>query len=728
MYKKTNKNKFTRISLFTGAFGLAALAVPVASVHAQLEELIVTARKIEESLQSVPISVTAVTGENLKDSGLVAFPQIAAVTPNFDVRSSASRGEFAAELNIRGQSSTTSDLSIDQAVGININGAPVTRGTNIFANLFDIEQVEILRGPQGTLFGKNTTGGTVIVRTVAPQIGEFSGYGEVSLGNNGRTNLEGVVNIPVADNTALRLGAATTEQDGFADGIRLDGTLTGRDFGDDDEDFFRASLLVEASENVSIRINADTHEVDENGGASRVFREGLLFGFFTIAAPTPGGIFNSSDLREREPELTAEETNINATIEADLGFADLTSITSFREQESFTNVTYAVAADIPIGQESDLFAQELRLSGATDKLNWQTGVFISSEDGEDFNDVGGRGDLTAVENDSWSIFAQGTYSVNDNLNLTAGVRYTDEERFVARIEDGGVPVAGPTNEADFDGTSWTVALDYEFTPSSLGYFSVSRGFRSGGIDGDANINAVVEPEFVLNYEVGYKADLLDDTLRFNTALWYSDYSDIQIASFTTDGDTSAQGVPIIILRNAAEATLAGFEAELEWVPNASFSLSAGIGYTDGDYDEFTEPRLSIPGDPSSIFTFDRSDEPIGGPELQFNVTARYAFDLTQSIRGNAQLTYSYIDENELASPALSARFDPGQAVVNSISLLNGQIDFDVTDTLNIALWGTNLTDEEYFSNAFAIETLGLLLAQGNVGAPRQYGIRVRKDF
>lgn len=721
-------NKCGSITFVKAAvIGLAATIVPTTSVHAQIEEIIITARKIEENLQSVPISVTAVTGDTLKDTGLTEFPEIAAVTPNFDVRSNSVRGEFAADLTIRGQTSTTPDLSIDQAVGINVNGAPITRGTNLFGNLFDIEQVEVLRGPQGTLFGKNTTGGTVIVTTKAPVIGEFSGYAEATVGNYSRTNLEGVVNIPLADAAALRIGAATTGQDGFADGVLADGTLTGREFGDDDEDFFRASLLIEANENVTIRINADTHEVEENGGAVKVLRTGLLFGFIPIATATPGGIFNSSDLRTSEPEVSAEETNINATIEADLGFADLTSITSYREQESFTFLTFAPSADIPIGQESELIAQELRLSGSSDKLKWQTGIFLSSEEGIDDNNTGGRGDVTVVENDSASIFAQGTYSINDNLNLTVGLRYTDEDRFVERIEAGGEPVTGLTNEASFDATSWTIALDYQIQPDVLAYVSASKGFRSGGIDGDNDINTTVNPEFLQNYEIGFKAELFDNTLRFNTAFWYSDYTDIQITSFALNtSDQTVQGVPEIQLRNAAEATLKGLEAELLWVPTDNFSLNLGAGYTDGNYEDFTEPRL----DPvtGSLFTFNRSDEPIGGPEWQYNATARYGFDVGQNIRGTAQLTYIYLDENKLASPALSARFEPGQASVESISLLNGQIDFDITDTLNVALWGTNLTDEEYFSNGFAIETLGLLLSQRNVGAPRQYGIRVKKDF
>lgn len=756
MFKKIHERQ-SKSFLRKMAIGVAVCSLPVTSAFAQLEEMVVYARKVQESLQEIPISVTAISGDALKDSGLTEFPQIAAVTPNFDVRSDEVRGEFAAVMNIRGQDSTTSDLSIDQAVGININGAPITRGTNLFGNLFDIEQIEILRGPQGTLFGKNTTGGTVIVRTAAPEIGEFTGYVEGTLGNFSQTDFEAVVNIPLADTAALRLGGALTERDGFGEGVRSDGTPSGVDMANDDEEFFRASLLVEPSDTLSIRINADTHEVDENGGITRA----LITAFPIASAIMPTNFFQGNNFNDgivlphsERPSVTAEETNINATVEADLGFADLTSVTSYRDQDSNTDLNFSPLGAIIIGQDSELVAQELRLSGSTDTLQWQAGLFLSNEEGRDRNNTVGRGQITGVENDSFSVFAQGSFDLSDQLSLTAGARWTNEERSVEMIElavaggsianavaalgsttlaDGSVilnDAAGTTiaNEADFDAVSWTLALDYQATDNVLTYGSISRGFRSGGIDGDGSLATEVDPEFVLNYELGLKGDFMDNTVRLNTALWYSDYTDIQISSFSlTEGVAGTTGVPSVVLNNAAEATLYGFESEFKWLPSNDFSLSLGAGYTNGEYDDFTEPRLAIPGDPSSVFTFDRSAEPVGGPEWQFNATASYGFDVTATTRGNAQLTVSYIDERVLAGPEVAALLDSSFITLDSITLVNGQIDFDISDTLNVALWGKNLTDEEYFSNGFALGVFGGL-AQRNIGAPRQYGIRVRKDF
>ena len=758
----TNRINKCRRLMTTTAIGLAGLAVPMTSAHAQLqlEEVIVTARKTEENLQEIPLSVTAHTGASLKNAGVTEFTEIAQLTPNFDIRSDDVRGEFSAELTIRGQTTTTSDLTIDQAVGINVNGVPITRGTNLFGNLFDIEQVEIVRGPQGTLFGKNTTGGLVSVTTRAPQLGVFEGYVEGTVGNFDRTDLEAVVNIPLGETTALRLGAATTQRDGFGEGVGSDGTPTGVDLANDDEEFFRASFLYQPNDSFSLRINADTHEVDENGAIVRA----LISAFPIATAITPANFFQGNDFSDGivlpnspEPSVTAEEDNINATIEVDFGAVTLTSVTGYREQDSETDLNFSPLGAIIIGQDSELLTQELRIAGGNDAINWQAGVFLSSEEGNDRNNTVGRAQVTFVENESFSVFAQGNFNLTDQLALTAGLRFTQDDRSVDLQElgvlggsvDAAVATFGTTalgdgivvlndpaittiqNEADFDEASWTVALDYQVTDSTLLYGSISRGFRSGGIDGDGDLSTEVQPELVDNIEVGIKTDVLGDKLRFNAALWFSDYTDIQIQSFALDATVAGTtGVPVAVLANAAEATLGGFEAELQWFPSSNFTLNAGVGFTDGDFDEFLEPALAVPGDPSTLFFNDRSDEPIGGPELQFSLTGRYEFAVGGNTRGAVQLTYSYLDEQILADAdvvALVEQSGPGFGTVDAIDLVNGQVDFTIGEKLNVALFGKNLTDEEYFSTGFALEVFGGL-AQRNIGAPRTYGVRVRYDF
>jgi len=680
--------------------------------------IIVTARKVAEDLQDVPISLTAFTAETFEGAGLTEFADIARLTPNFDVRPRASTGALFANVTIRGQSSGFLTLNADQAVGININGAPITRGTSLFTNLFDIEQIEVLKGPQGTLFGKNTTGGVVNVTTKAPVIGEASGEVGVTYGSFNRLDGQVVLNIPLEENAALRLGGAVTSRDGFGEGGQGETLLTGRELADDEEFFLRASLLVEPSEAVSVRVNMDYHEVDESTSIFRSLRT-VLGGFIALESTNPD-FYVGNDFRDEAPFAVSDELNINATINVDLGGADLTSITSYRNQSSDTLVQSSPATGVVLGQESDLFAQELRLSGSglNDNLGWQVGGFYSTEEGVDVDILTGFGldSTTEAENQTLSIFGQGTLALNDQFNLTAGIRYTDEQRRVAGLAAGNL---GQENEASFDGVSWLVSLDYKPSEPVLIYASVSRGFRSGAIDQD-NIATIVDPEFVTNYEIGFKSQFFEDRVTFNTSAFYSDYTDIQRTSFDPDSP-----VPVTVLRNAAEATIWGLEAELQAEPIDGLSFGGTLGYTNADFDEF----LDADGSGNVI---DRSDEPIGGPEWQFSINARYEADLSDTAALGAQINYFRVGEEILAGPAVAAILNPGEDRVPSYGLLNGQIDLDLQDvmgfeTLNVAVFATNLLDKEYFVSGLALDLFGGV-ANRIVGEPQQFGIRIRTGF
>ena len=192
---KNNLNYLNSRRLLIGLLSATALTATAVPSYVQVDEIVVTARKVEENLQDVPIAVTAFSGDFFQDSGLVEFADIGKLTPNFDIQEDGVSSSAFANITIRGQSALNRELSSDQAVGITINGAPITRGTNLFSNLFDVEQVEVLKGPQGTLFGKNTTGGAVVVTTTAPKLGVFEGYAEVDIGNFGRNDYEGVFNV-----------------------------------------------------------------------------------------------------------------------------------------------------------------------------------------------------------------------------------------------------------------------------------------------------------------------------------------------------------------------------------------------------------------------------------------------------------------------------------------------------------------------------------------------------
>ena len=771
MLLRHDVSKFSKKSrLLVGLLSATAVVSFGVPSYAQVDEIIVTARKTEESLQDVPIAVTAFTGDFLETSGLTEFTDIAKVTPNFDIREDGVSGSGFSTITIRGQTALNRELSSDQAVGITVNGAPITRGTNLFSNLFDIEQVEVLKGPQGTLFGKNTTGGAVVVTTTAPKLDTFEGYVEADIGNFDRNDFEGVVNVGGED-WAIRLGAAIQNRDGLQFGVQrvfdpqvagfpttptLDGVTseTGQEFATDNEVFYRASVLYEPSDELSIRVNADYHETDEFIQGSRVLNVGALpIGgglFFPIAVPTDPefGQFAASQQFGTPPTLFADETNINATVKYDFGVAQLESITSYRDQFLAISNPFATVA-VDIGQDSDIFAQELRLSGdaLADRLNWQVGGFYSIEEGEDQDDVGGIR-LTASENETLAFFGQGTYDITDQLAFTGGLRWTDENRSVALVTesrpDGFISV--PDREVSFDAFSWTAGLDYKVTDDSLVYASISRGFRSGGID-DERLNLTgpepvvaadgtvttltaeditVDPEFVINYEVGLKADFLNNTVRWNSAAFYSDYTDIQVQTFDpvlVDANNQA----VVTIANGAEAEVYGFETELNYIPNDNLSLGGTLGYTKADFQEF------VFEDPASGLTIDRSDDAIGGPEWQASAFGRYEDDIADGIRAGVQLNYFFRGSEDIADgndiPTFIAAGVEDQISLDSYGIFNGQIDFDFEDLgLNLAVYGQNLFDNEFDTTGFALIAFGQPLSQRNPGEQRTYGVRARKSF
>lgn len=700
--------------MITGALGMTSMPA-----YAQNDTIVVTARKVQENLQDVPVSITAFTGDTFEEAGLSEFADISQLTPNFDVRPRGATGALFANLTIRGQTSGFLTLNADQAVGININGAPITRGTSLFSNLFDIERIEVLKGPQGTLYGKNTTGGAVNVVTKGPELDEISGYGQFTYGSFDRTDAQLVANIPlVEDKLGIRLGAAMTHRDGF--GI---GAGTGRELADDNEIFLRGSLLFEPSDTFSIRINADYHDVDESTSIFRSLRSASLdLGFFVLPIAietTDPNFYVGNDFRAEAPFARSDEFNINATAALDLGGATLESITSYRQQNSLTLVQSAPSTSITLGQDSDLFAQELRLSGTSlnDRLTWQVGGFYSTESGEDIDNVGGF-QTTAVENEGWSLFTQNSFAITDQLKLTLGLRYTNEDREVRDISP--VVTGLLQNNASFDAFSWLASLDFKPTDETLLYASISRGFRSGAIDQD-NLATIVNPEFVLNYEAGFKADLFDNNVRFNTSVFYSDYTNIQRTAFDPDS-IGMTGVPTTVLRNAAEATIWGFEAELQMTPADGLSFGATVGYTNAEFDEFID--FDAAGN-----LLDRTDEPLGGPEWQFSLNGRYEYNISDTAKLGIQANYFWIGEDVLAAPAVIAALDPGEGSIASIGLLNGQIDLDIEKWggLNVAVFGTNILDKEYFVGGIALDLFGGI-ANKLVGEPRQWGIRVTKDF
>ena len=694
-----------RVARLLSAGAIITLSVPA---FAQNEDIIVTARKVEEKAQDIPISITVFSGKTFEKAGLTEFADIASITPNFNVRPNGATGSTFLNITLRGQTAGFLTLNADQAVGIYVNGAPITRGSGL-NNLFDVERVEVLKGPQGTLYGKNTTGGAISIVTRAPELNKFGGYSKFTLGNFDQTDAELVANIPVIDDKlAVRVGAALTHRNGYGRG-----SGTGRELADDNEQAVRGSILFKPSETVSLRINADYHTQDEAGPIIRSLRS--VFGGFLALETTDPDFYAGNDLGAAPSFSKARDWNVNGTLSIDLGNALISSITSYRDQRVSQGYQASPATGVALAQSSHIFAQELRLNGSafSDRFDWQVGAFYSNESGidEDFIPGFGQFQTTAAKNEGWSIFTQNSFSITDALRLTGGLRYTSENRQVRDLSLGA-PIAQAN--ARFSGWTWLASLDYKILPNALVYASASRGFRSGAIDQD-RLSTTVQPEHVTNYEIGWKTDFFDKKVRFNFAGYYSKYDDIQLTSF------DPANFPTTILRNAAKATIKGFEVEASVAPMAGLTLSGTLGYTAGKFDTFIDGPI------------DRSDEPIGGPRWQYSLAGRYEFNVSSKAKIGLQANYFWIARTPLASPTVVAALPAGQGELNAIGLLNGQVDLDldVLRGINIAVFGTNIANKKYFSGGIVVPIiLGARQIVSNrfAGDPATYGIRITKSF
>jgi iron complex outermembrane receptor protein len=709
--------RFCRANLnYTGTSSAVIAAGLILTSPAMAEdtlntEIVVTARKVSENLQDVPVSISALTSDAITNAGIDTASDISKLAPNFQSIPQGAFGTSFPSLVIRGQTAGGLTLNADQAVGVYVNGAPIPRSPGLFNNLFDVERIEVLKGPQGTLYGKNTTGGAVNVITKAPKFNEFSGYVSATVGNYNRHDIEGVVNIPLVDDQlAVRIGAILTNRDGFGRGA-----VTGRELSDDNEFAVRGSVLFEPSETVTIQINGNYHETDEKGSINRSLVT-VLGGLVSQESLDPdiyvGNEFGTVPQTDRFDEWSL---NMKATV--DLGEVTAESITSYREFGIFYEYRRIPLTGNLITQDADMFSQELRFSGSamSDRLQWQAGAFYSTESGEDadFLPQLGQFELTSAKNSGWAVFTQSSFAINDKFNLTLGIRYTDEHREVSDLEVGA-PILFA--EADFSAWSWLASLDYSVTDDVLLYASASKGFKSGGLDvGD--LSNVIEPEFVKNYEVGFKGDLFDDAWRLNASLFYSDYSNIQRLTF----DPTA-AIPTTVIRNIAEATIWGFEVESTMRPVEGLTLSQTVGLTKPKYDEYLDL------DPFGNVV-DLSDDPFPGPRWQVSVSGRYEFDASDNARVGIQANYFWISEDDQGTPALLASLTPEQARLEAYGTLNAQIDIDIESGVNLAVFGTNLTDKEYFSAAF-ITPLGPLgtVSDRITGNPRTWGVRLTKRF
>lgn len=672
------------------AIAAACAAVPaVASSQERvaLEEIVVTAERRAESLQTVPVSVTALGAEALDERQVTNVIDIAGQVPNLRIEPVTGLSN-AARIFLRGVGEDQSTPNIDSAIGLYVDGVYYPRTLGALFDFVDVERIEVLRGPQGTLYGRNTPGGAIKILTRDPGR-EASGIFEVLGGDYDRLQLRGTIGGPIAESLRGSVSVLKNEGDGTSDNVTLD-----RDVNRKDVLGARGKLIWDASQSLELRLAADwTEDKSDVGVGTSDFAGKPADLYVTAANADPSGY-----LRTRGAALTATWT---------AGSYVLTSITAWRDRqnrglldndaEARTILHFAFDAD------QSQWSQELTLNADWGRTQAIFGLYWFTEENEyaSTNFFGSRANPAAPVNatpgfmaqdtESYAIFAQATYAVTDALHLTAGVRYTwDEKDFT-----DSYPTLNRSFAPSEEWTAFTprIAADYRASDDLFLFASWSKGYKAGGCNRSSVPVTALTPydeEEVSSFEAGLKSQFLDDRLRANLTLFYNDYEDLQLSAFDPATNVSRRF-------NAAAATTQDVELELSMVPGAGLSAYAAVGYLDASYDEFFD---NVGGQ-----IVDVSDRDLkGAPE--WSVSGGFARDLPLAITGRVRLAGDVSDrsrmENNVANTPVIAT--PDTTLANA-SLAWTSADQRWTATLA----GKNLTDEEYIGAGLFIGGLTTVL-------------------
>ena len=745
-----------RVSAALPLFGVVPAAI--AADESVLEEVVVTATRRTESIQDIPVSITAVSADVLATAGVVDARDLVALAPNLSTQGSF--GRTAPSFFIRGIGNLQFNTNANSKVGVYVDdvylNSPAVQGVQ----LFDIERVEIARGPQGYLFGQNTTGGLVRAIVEKPRIGAgLAAELNATVGNYDEIDVDGALGFDLGNRAAARLSVTSLNSKGYQENKFL-----GTDEGAADVLAGRAQLLFAPNDDLEILINV--HGSRDDSELTPYKQLGLVqyvdpVNF--IPCPTPGlgrgctdilGYADTTDYHEGQWDMPNQYATVDAegaslTINWKLSGSAFTSVTAYENNDSEIHEDTDVSPnDVVHGDYSgspEQFSQELRLTSTNDgPLRWLGGLYYFTEDYDGsahfairgfgpgaLTIVGttleGAGQSSSMQTESYAAFGNVDYSFTDQLRLSVGLRYTHEEKdvdYVAFITDSDnvlptdfidgddVVAIGLFQTIDFhekkdwDDVSGRISLDYRFAPDVLGYVSYARGFNSGNYNGGAFFDqseaTLVDPEKLNAYEIGIKSELADGTVRLNADVFYYDFKDQQAFILASNPG----GAPFQQLSNAAASTLYGAEVELVWKPVDALLLQGGVGYTHSNFDEFNSP---LGGDLSG-------NELPSAPELNFNLMARYEWQLsmgTLAISADTKFTDDQF---------FGVNNDPLLAQ-DAYWLSNARIEFaSPDDRWSVAVWARNLADEDYLVAGFDLASFGF--DQLVVGAPRTYGLTV----
>ena len=743
------------LSHFFTTFIIALMLMPTL-LYAQglLEEIVVTAQKREQNMQDVSVAITAFSGSSLRELNMTNSVDIAGQTPGLNIGTPVGEGNNPS-ITLRGVGLNDFNDNNEGPIAVYRDEVYQAAMAGLTFQLFDMERVEVLRGPQGSLYGRNATGGLVHFISNKPTE-EAGGYAELSIAEYEQIKFEGALGGAITDTFQGRVSFSMNQHDGYVE------NRIGPDGNEAERFAARAQFNWDASENLSFLANVHWGESDDL--APKYQHETTDFDGDGFADPTD--LFGYADTDgdnfageyDRDGILKIENFGASLTINWTGEKFDFVSITGFEQVDKIhqedTDMGPFAAIEPQFVADVDQFSQEIRLSGKTDKMNWVAGLYYFESEADNALDLeidnpdgfiafldalpaafgGFEGGLAALtgyvpgvdpaalipfltydvdylqKTDSFGVFGQADYAINDQISLVLGLRYTPEEKtmdyinqFGDRNNNGIVDNAdgllnsflsvlnsfGPADpdffppeyfafndKIDNDNFSGKVGLDWRPNDDWLLFASFSRGFKSGGFnggfldltDGIVPTDAPYDEETLDSYEIGFKSTLLDSKVRFNVSAFYYDYKDFQALTFS--------GLSQFIENSDAEVY--GADIELTWSPNDGLDIQLGTSFLDTKVEQVTVQGVAING-----------TEMVLAPEFTINGLVRYEFPVNDVDALSLQVDFNHQGKHffDITNSAVSTE--------DSYTVLNARAAYHWNENMTFAFWVKNLTDEEY---------------------------------
>lgn len=757
-----NDNMNTRNGFFAAVLGLLAGAGVTSEAVAQggpatasqgptVEEVIVTARRREENLQEVPVAITAMTTEDLELRTIENTEDLQLMLPNVDIRGQGRQGGGAGTFTVRGVG----------GVARYVDGVALTGNQGGLTNVVELERIEVLRGPQGTYFGKNAIGGAIQYVTQKPA-DEFGARVKGTWGSYDRQDLVLNMDIPISDTIKTKLTAASLYRGGYVDSVTIN-----KSYGEQDNEILTGMLQWTPADNFDALFTVTSNR--ENSDMQGYVLFDVVEDF--PAGPRTPEAYNNPAVSDfpftdelyaygkNEQYLTAadyqgpgvdfESFATSATLTWDINDAmTIKSITGTRE---FHYGVWVDSDASPLGyfntwayDEVDEVSQEIQLYGGNDRLDWIVGMYYQDMSqinvdsnwqrieltgngplGPRIRNTLGTGDVTDT-----AFFAEAVYQVNDQLSITLGARHSKEEVSNASYtplpitaEDMNTPTYSTVGTirqvdgvdvitaAEFDATTHRIAVQYQVNDDVMVYASQSQGFNGGGTNSIFNPslpnNGIIPygSELLTNNEVGMRADLFDNILRLNATAFFGDWEDIQIGETLVPGQMTTT--------NGGAAEISGIELEGQWYINDAFSMDFTFGKLKTEYtDVGTATLITL----DSVFPF--------SPETSYSVGFTWNKEVGNGGNLISRLDYGYISDFETFT---EDRFQVALGPNKPYGLVSGRMTYTPPGgDYSIAVYGTNLTDEFYRLGGFAAVLAGI--DQGVVARPREVGISLSMDF